>query len=520
MPRSLTSLCASVCSLILIACSSGNIDTAKSSEESDNPVEVETTTEDSSVRSSESAEKDEGDIDTPTKNDNDLANASENIEINGVENDTSSSFGNCSEDDWECSLEAELRTDNVNLLIESLPMLDSQTFSECFIDTFASETGLGGSAIYSLVDFAISNGVSNSNLAPEDFQAFGAALAACNEFLSQGDVQLVTEMLILESTESEVQPDACGKAQELKSTAELITEGEEEYSSVLVGDEEAGIYYFTEESVWESDDPYFETVGEGPSKVLMSDIFCYATTETHGHRVRDTFLTFALNDNFTLFSFGGDSGDSFELIHTDETIIISASTHSGMNPLEITSDDFTEVENLKATNALYLSSLENVGIEGDPESGVYPYPHASNAYVIESDPDAIRQTIFIAWYYDYSESWGRESSVDTRIGGVDLHGGFVERNLEHVIFVQIPIGSAPPTTSHATPIAAAWAADVLARNPNASAEELKQLLLAETLSVDITIEDYYYDEAVGDITDESSSISYSEIMTANILPAR
>ena len=86
--------------------------------------------------------------------------------------------------------------------------------------------------------------------------------------------------------------------------------------------------------------------------------------------------------------------------------------------------------------------------------------------------------------------------------------------------MQIPIGSAPPTTSHATPIAAAWAADVLARNPNASAEELKQLLLAETLSVDITIEDSYYDESVGDITDESSSISFSEIVTANILPAR
>jgi len=501
--------------LILIACSSGNIDTAEPSEESDIPVEIETSTQDSSVRASESAENDAGDIDPSTKSDNELANASESIEINGGEKDTSSS--KCSEDDWECSLEAEQRTDNINLLIESLPIVDSQTFSECFIDTFATETGLGGFSIASLVSFAIDNGVSKTKIAPEDFLAFEAALATCKGFLSLDDAQFVTEMLILESTEP---PDACGNLIFLKSTAERIAESEEEYLPVLVGDEEAGIYFYTEESVWESDDPYFETVGEGPSKVLMSDIFCNETTETHGHRVRDTFLTFALNDNFTLFSFGGDSGDSFELVHTDETIIISASTHSGMNPLEITSDDFTEVENLKATNALYLSSLENVGIEGDPESGVYPYPHAGNAYVIENDPDAIRQTIFIAWYYDYSESWGRESSVDTRIGGVDLHGGFVERNLEHVIFVQIPIGSAPPTTSHATPIAAAWAADVLARNPNASAEELKQLLLAETLSVDITIEDYYYDEAVGDITDESSSIPYSEVMTVNILPAR
>ena len=89
-----------------------------------------------------------------------------------------------------------------------------------------------------------------------------------------------------------------------------------------------------------------------------------------------------------------------------------------------------------------------------------------------------------------------------------------------IIFVQIPIGSAPPSTSHATPIAAAWAAELLAQNPNASAEELKQLLLAETISVDVTVEDVYYDEEAGSPSDESPYISYSEIMTANILPAR
>ena len=61
---------------------------------------------------------------------------------------------------------------------------------------------------------------------------------------------------------------------------------------------------------------------------------------------------------------------------------------------------------------------------------------------------------------------------------------------------------------------------LFAQNPNASAEELKQLLLAETLSVEITIEDSYYDEAVGDITDESAYFSFSEVLTANILPAR
>ena len=188
MPRSLASLCASVCSLILIACSNGNIDTAEPSEESDIPVEIETSAEDSSVSPSESVENDGGDIDPSTKSDDGLANASESIEINGGEKDTSSS--NCSEDDWECSLEAEERTDNINLLIESLPIVDSQTFSECFIDTFATESGLGGFSIYSKVSFAIDNGVSRTNIAPEEFLAFEAALTTCNRFLSQ-DLSLI-----------------------------------------------------------------------------------------------------------------------------------------------------------------------------------------------------------------------------------------------------------------------------------------------------------------------------------------
>ena len=173
MPRSLTSLCASVCSLILIACSSGNIDTAEPSEESDIPVEIETSIEDSSVRESESAENDAGDIDPSTKSDDGLANASESIEINGGEKDTSSS--NCSEDDWECSLEAEQRTKNINHLIETLPLIGSQMFAECFVDTLATETGRGLYDLFSLVAFIIDNGASADNLGQQDYQSVEAA---------------------------------------------------------------------------------------------------------------------------------------------------------------------------------------------------------------------------------------------------------------------------------------------------------------------------------------------------------
>ena len=77
--------------------------------------------------------------------------------------------------------EAEQRTDNINLLIESLPIVDSQTFSECFIDTFATETGLGGFSIAPKL-VAIDNGVSRTKIAPEEFLAFEAALTNATGF--------------------------------------------------------------------------------------------------------------------------------------------------------------------------------------------------------------------------------------------------------------------------------------------------------------------------------------------------
>ena len=473
MQKYLISLFATVCSLILIACTSGDIDRAKPS---DTPVKIQSSTDFSS------------------NSDNGSTSASESAEVNAGDIDSSTSGSNGSTKDSESSSEGIARNDNVNYLVESLPLLDSQLFAECFIDAFAAETGLAYYDLFPYVDFVIVNGASEENLGLEYFLAVRASLTTCDGFLAQDDVQRVAE--IIEETESE-----------------------SEALPVLVGDEQAGIYYYVENPDPEWGEVYFETVGNGPIKVIMSDIFGYETNETHGHRVKDTFLTFAQSDTFTLFTLDGGSGTSFEAIHTNETVIISSSSHFG-DLFEIGDDSYAEVENLKATNALYLSSLENAGIHGDPELGVYPYPHAGNAYVIENDPDAIKQTIFIAWYHDFAKEWGTESSVDTRRGAVDLHGGFVQRNLENIIFVEIPTDYPSADTSHATPIAAAWAVDVVAQSPNASAEELKQLLLAETISVDITVEDLYYDEATGSLTDESAYISYSEIMTANILPAR
>ena len=74
-----------------------------------------------------------------------------------------------------------------------------------------------------------------------------------------------------------------------------------ERAPVLLGDEEAGIFYVESwDPAW--GEPYFESVGDGPIKVVMSDIFGDDANEEHGDRVRNTFLKFAERDSFTLFT--------------------------------------------------------------------------------------------------------------------------------------------------------------------------------------------------------------------------
>ncbi|HBU75661.1 MAG TPA: hypothetical protein DEB38_05265, partial [Acidimicrobiaceae bacterium] len=74
--------------------------------------------------------------------------------------------------------------------------------------------------------------------------------------------------------------------------------------------------------------------------------------------------------------------------------------------------------------------------------------------------------------------------------------------------------------SHATPIAAARAVELLSQNPEATAQELKQLLLAETVVADITVFDTYFDNSVGSVTDPDAYIDLNEVMSVNVLADR
>ena len=232
----------------------------------------------------------------------------------------------------------------------------------------------------------------------------------------------------------------------------------------------------------------FQKYGNGPVKIIIADVFpSGGGEETHGDRMIGTFNYYADNENVTLYTFDGNSSSAISSVNTTDTVIISASTHRGA-PYEIIESSYDDTENLKSTNALYLSSLENSGVDGSGEGtyeGIYTYPHANNNYVIQNDLEALEQTIFVAWHY--RDSWG----VDC---GVDMHGGFVEDNIQNVVFVEMTTFYEETgngiSTSHATPKLAAFAAKILHHNPTFSAEELKNEILSLTTSEETTIRDF------------------------------
>ena len=232
-------------------------------------------------------------------------------------------------------------------------------------------------------------------------------------------------------------------------------------------------------------DPIFQKNGNGSVKVVLADLFESSEGQSsHGNRMIDTFNYYADNENVTLYSFNGDSSSAISSINTTETTIISASAHGG-SPFEIVESSYDDAEKLKLTNALYLSSLENGGVDGSIEDGAYPFPHANNCYVIQNDSEALGKTIFVAWYSRYS--WG---GLDV---GVDMHGGFVEDNIQNVIFVEMTTFPEETgngnSTSHATPKLAAFSAKILHNNPTLSAEELKNEVLSLTTIEERTIRD-------------------------------
>ena len=274
--------------------------------------------------------------------------------------------------------------------------------------------------------------------------------------------------------------------------------------SRYTGDFKNGIYIDKK-----AEPQYFHKEGNGIAKIVMSDAFLEKNASnynpnanTHGIRVRKSFKKYyGSKTDHTLYSFHGNNNTSFDAVHTpqSETVIISSS-RSVVNPFRNHDGFKTQVEKLKSINALYVQSLENAGVDkakdsrDDNKLKVATYPHAGVAYVIEKDQAAKNKTIFVA-YYGKRRPGSQAAFNKRKRGWVDMHGGFVLNNLEDIIFVELPddfISNQMKvrSNSRSTPIVAGFAASILAKNRNLTAEQLKTKIMAETKWKEIRIRDW------------------------------
>ena len=268
--------------------------------------------------------------------------------------------------------------------------------------------------------------------------------------------------------------------------------------SRYTGDFKDGIYIDKK-----AEPQYFHKEGNGIAKIVISDFFLEENAsdynpnaDLHGIKVRNIFRKYyAGKDDHTLYSFHGNNETSFDAVRTktSETVIISSSRHI-TNGFRIHQRFDNQVEKLKSINALYVQSLENAGVDIDRRKNVpVTYPHSGVSYVIEGDPNAKNKTIFVAFYGKRMPT-STDSYNKVKSGWVDLHGGFVQDNLEDIIFIELPDDLISPTilrtTSRSAPLVAGFAASILAKNKNLSPKELKAAVMAQTEYKEIDIMDW------------------------------
>ena len=216
---------------------------------------------------------------------------------------------------------------------------------------------------------------------------------------------------------------------------------------------------------------------------MRCPVITIADSGAHGQNVITAFNTYVKTGYDLNYVNGGT--DLHAIDHADnigETNIISASAKHVIGDALIP-EGKTASDKLASSNSLFIGSLENAGVLGwqTPE-GFYvaEYNQGSSYYYMIDNPDAIDQAIFVGWRKKFASGSSR--------GYVDMENGFVEDNLDNIIFVT----SDYEYTSNNTPALAGVAMNILAANPGLTPEQLKVEIFALTSKMNLTIRDPIY----------------------------
>ena len=210
------------------------------------------------------------------------------------------------------------------------------------------------------------------------------------------------------------------------------------------------------------------TIGEGSALVYEYDIFADAGTRDwnfgesnlHGYKVGQTFMRNAIEGQYTLKQTQAPLKEIFRVLPS-ETTIVTASASRGGN--DINAEWVVETtQNLMNSNALFVRSMENIGNDGE---------ELSSGPVVErifETGEGFDQSIFVGVY-------------DTQFNVALVNQQSFNYYQDNIIFVGMDKRVDDyNTTSHATPKLSAYASQLLHDNPNATPEELKEMIFAQT----------------------------------------
>lgn len=259
------------------------------------------------------------------------------------------------------------------------------------------------------------------------------------------------------------------------------------------------------------DGDILDVIGEGDITVFKGDIHgdwvngkYDISVDAHGNRTTRTFQQYVAKNSYTLYEIEGGLDDVIDIVLPQKlspsmpTSIISSSAGNAEVFGDIPDRFKQTVQTLLDYNVLLIGSLENNGVSGRTEedgtkvSRQHPHGPTNTAIAMaENKEELLKKTIYVG--------------VINRSGNGMIDLKDFDLFETHTVFVKMnkSQGDISESTSHATPKLAALAVNILAKNKNLTAAELKLAILERCKKQPLYIEDSEYDHGTGEYTDDS-----------------